>query len=58
MSHRAAKRRDEQPNGLTLRARKVLFEDTGHMAMLERPAAFNALLEDFLARQPVDSSPR
>ncbi len=28
---------------------KVVFEDTGHMAMLERPAAFNALLEDFLA---------
>jgi 4,5:9,10-diseco-3-hydroxy-5,9,17-trioxoandrosta-1(10),2-diene-4-oate hydrolase len=30
-------------------ARKVVFEDTGHMAMLERPAAFNALLRDFLA---------
>jgi pimeloyl-ACP methyl ester carboxylesterase len=30
-------------------SRKVTFEDTGHMAMLERPAAFNALLEDFLA---------
>jgi pimeloyl-ACP methyl ester carboxylesterase len=30
-------------------SRKVVFEDTGHMAMLERPAAFNALLEDFLA---------
>jgi pimeloyl-ACP methyl ester carboxylesterase len=29
-------------------ARKVVFEDTGHMAMLERPAAFNALLRDFL----------
>jgi pimeloyl-ACP methyl ester carboxylesterase len=29
-------------------ARKVIFEDTGHMAMLERPAAFNALLEEFL----------
>jgi pimeloyl-ACP methyl ester carboxylesterase len=27
---------------------KVIFEDTGHMAMLERPAAFNALLKDFL----------
>jgi pimeloyl-ACP methyl ester carboxylesterase len=27
---------------------RVIFEDTGHMAMLERPAAFNALLEDFL----------
>jgi pimeloyl-ACP methyl ester carboxylesterase len=30
-------------------SRKVIFEDTGHMAMLERPAAFNALLKDFLA---------
>jgi pimeloyl-ACP methyl ester carboxylesterase len=30
-------------------SRKVIFADTGHMAMLERPAAFNALLEDFLA---------
>lgn len=30
-------------------SRKVIFEDTGHMAMLERPAAFNALLSDFLA---------
>ncbi len=30
-------------------SRKVIFEDTGHMAMLERPAAFNELLEDFLS---------
>jgi pimeloyl-ACP methyl ester carboxylesterase len=30
-------------------ARKVVFPDTGHMSQLERPAAFNALLEDFLA---------
>jgi pimeloyl-ACP methyl ester carboxylesterase len=30
-------------------SRKVIFEDTGHMSMLERPAAFNALLEEFLA---------
>jgi len=30
-------------------SRKVIFEDTGHMAMLERPAAFNALVRDFLA---------
>jgi pimeloyl-ACP methyl ester carboxylesterase len=30
-------------------SRKVIFTDTGHMAMLERPAAFNALLEDFLS---------
>ncbi|HWX46194.1 MAG TPA: alpha/beta hydrolase [Solirubrobacteraceae bacterium] len=30
-------------------ARKVIFEDTGHLAMLERPAEFNPLLEEFLA---------
>lgn len=29
-------------------SRKVMFEDTGHMAMLERPAAFNELLERFM----------
>jgi pimeloyl-ACP methyl ester carboxylesterase len=29
-------------------ARKVIFEDTGHMSMIERPVAFNALLEEFL----------
>jgi len=29
-------------------ARKVIFKDTGHVAMLERPAAFNELLERFL----------
>ena len=32
-------------------SRKVIFEDTGHVAMLERPAAFNDLLRDFLAEQ-------
>ena len=30
-------------------SRKVVFGDTGHMSMLERPAAFNALLEEFIA---------
>ncbi len=30
-------------------SRKVIFENTGHMAMLERPAAFNALLDGFLS---------
>jgi pimeloyl-ACP methyl ester carboxylesterase len=30
-------------------SREVVFPDTGHMAMLERPAAFNALLTDFLS---------
>jgi 4,5:9,10-diseco-3-hydroxy-5,9,17-trioxoandrosta-1(10),2-diene-4-oate hydrolase len=29
-------------------SRKVIYEDTGHLAMLERPAAFNALLREFL----------
>ncbi len=33
-------------------SRKVVFEDTGHLAMLERPAAFNALLDDFLNESP------
>ena len=27
-------------------SRKVIFEDTGHMAMLERPASFNELLRN------------
>jgi pimeloyl-ACP methyl ester carboxylesterase len=30
-------------------ARKVIFEDTGHMPMLERPGRFNPLLAEFLA---------
>jgi pimeloyl-ACP methyl ester carboxylesterase len=30
-------------------ARKVIFEDTGHVPMLERPEAFNDVLGDFLA---------
>ena len=30
-------------------ARKVIFQETGHMAMIERPAAFNELLEAFLS---------
>ncbi|MCW2995697.1 MAG: alpha/beta hydrolase [Conexibacter sp.] len=29
-------------------SRVVVYEDTGHMAMLERPVAFNALVEEFL----------
>ncbi len=31
-------------------SRVVIFEDTGHVAMLERPAAFNGLLREFLAQ--------
>jgi pimeloyl-ACP methyl ester carboxylesterase len=30
-------------------SRRVVYEDTGHMAMLERPGAFNALLNEFLS---------
>jgi pimeloyl-ACP methyl ester carboxylesterase len=30
-------------------ARKVVYEDTGHMAMLEQPERFNPLLREFLA---------
>ena len=30
-------------------ARKVIFSDTGHLAMLERPARFNAVVDEFLA---------
>jgi pimeloyl-ACP methyl ester carboxylesterase len=30
------------------KARKVIYRDTGHVSMVERPAAFNALLEGFL----------
>jgi pimeloyl-ACP methyl ester carboxylesterase len=33
-------------------SRKVIFEGTGHMAMLERPAAFNELLEEFVEEEP------
>jgi len=29
-------------------SRKVIFKDTGHLSMLERPDAFNALLKEFL----------
>jgi len=33
-------------------ARKVVWPETGHMAMLERPAAFNALVDAFVAEEP------
>jgi len=33
-------------------ARVVVFEDCGHVPMLEQPDRFNALLLDFLAEQP------
>src|SRR3954468_23180030 len=33
------------------RSRKVIFEDTGHMAMIERPQKFNDCLFEFLAEE-------
>lgn len=33
-------------------ARKVIYPETGHVAMLERPAAFNALVRAFLIEEP------
>jgi pimeloyl-ACP methyl ester carboxylesterase len=33
-------------------ARKVVWAQTGHVPMLERPAAFNALVERFVAEEP------
>lgn len=35
-------------------ARKVIFEDTGHVSMLERPARFNKLVEEFLNSNKTD----
>lgn len=32
-------------------ARKLIFEDTGHVPMLERPRTFNACLEEFLQHE-------
>lgn len=37
-------------------SRKVIFDGTGHMAMLERPAAFNRLLDEFVTEKPVAAS--
>jgi pimeloyl-ACP methyl ester carboxylesterase len=33
-------------------SRKVVWRETGHVAMLERPVAFNRLVEAFLAEEP------
>jgi pimeloyl-ACP methyl ester carboxylesterase len=33
-------------------SRKVIFDDTGHVPQMERPARFNRLLADFLAERP------
>jgi pimeloyl-ACP methyl ester carboxylesterase len=33
-------------------SRKLIFDDTGHMAMIERPGTFNDCLVEFLAEEP------
>ena len=42
-------RDSEEFERLIPNSRRVVYPDTGHVAMLERPAAFNALLAQFLA---------
>jgi len=37
-------------------ARRVVFRDTGHLPVLERPSRFNALLREFLAGDPEPES--
>jgi pimeloyl-ACP methyl ester carboxylesterase len=37
-------------------ARRVVFEDTGHVPMLERPSRFNAVLREFVAGKPAPES--
>ena len=37
-------------------ARVVVFEDTGHVPMLERPSRFNEVLREFLADDPTPES--
>jgi pimeloyl-ACP methyl ester carboxylesterase len=34
---------------ISANAHKVIFEDTGHLSMVERPTRFNRLLSGFLA---------
>ncbi|MDQ6914241.1 MAG: alpha/beta fold hydrolase [Actinomycetota bacterium] len=41
----------EEYERLIPNARKVIMRDTGHVPMVERPAQFNALLEEFLAEE-------
>jgi pimeloyl-ACP methyl ester carboxylesterase len=38
------------------RSRKVVFPDTGHVPMLERPSAFNSLLDEFLSSSTASSA--
>ena len=37
-------------------ARREMFDDTGHLAMLERPSRFNALLAAFIAGERAPES--
>ncbi|HEY0633667.1 MAG TPA: alpha/beta hydrolase [Thermoleophilaceae bacterium] len=37
-------------------SRKLIFRDTGHMAMIERPQTFNDCLMEFLAEEPEPAS--
>jgi len=47
---RVVSARDAEVHGrLIPNVRTVVLADTGHMAMIERPTAFNALLEEFLS---------
>jgi pimeloyl-ACP methyl ester carboxylesterase len=38
-------------------SRKVIYTDTGHLTMLERPARFNADVRSFLQEQPSEEQP-
>jgi pimeloyl-ACP methyl ester carboxylesterase len=38
-------------------SRKVIFRDTGHMSMLERPQTFNDLMMDFAEERPASEAP-
>jgi pimeloyl-ACP methyl ester carboxylesterase len=46
----------ERLKGYIPHARKVVWPHTGHVGMLERPDAFNALLEEFLAQPAGDAT--
>ena len=37
-------------------ARRIVFADTGHVAMIERPSRFHDLLSEFLAGDPTPES--
>jgi pimeloyl-ACP methyl ester carboxylesterase len=38
-------------------SRKVIFEDTGHMSMVERPQTFNDLMMEFANEEPASQAP-